>query len=144
MFPNFDAMKAYGPVKYAGTMWTSAMARKYPEIRFVAVSPGMTTGTNATDEVGPVQRFIFKRIAFPIMSLIGRAHSLEDGAKRYVEVLTDSRYESGRLYASPWPSTSGALVDQAEIFADLENEAFQENAYQAVHRFLRAGTRTDT
>jgi len=136
MFPKFDPMVAYGLVKYVGTLWTSSMSRKHPEIRFVTVSPGMTTGTNATDEVPPFQRFMFKRVAFPIMKLLGRAHVLEDGAKRYIEVLTDDKYTSGRFYASPWPSTSGKLVDQATIFADLDNEAFQENAYRAVHRFL--------
>jgi len=139
MFPKFDAMKAYGPVKYVGTMWTSAMARRHPEIRFVTVSPGMTTGTNATDEVGAVQRFLFKRIAFPLMTLLGRAHGLQDGAKRYVEVLTDDQFATGRFYASPWPSTSGPLGDQATIFADLENVEIQENAYQAVSRFLPTG-----
>ncbi len=135
-FPSFDAMKAYGPIKYVGTMWASAMARKHPEIRFVSVSPGMTTGTNATEEVGAVQRFIFQKIAFPFMSLIGRAHGLEQGAERYIEVLTDPSYETGHFFASPWPSTSGALVDQASIFEDLSNPTFQDNAYEAVQRFL--------
>jgi NAD(P)-dependent dehydrogenase (short-subunit alcohol dehydrogenase family) len=136
MFPKFDAMGAYGLVKYVGTLWTSSMSRKHPDIRFITVSPGMTTGTNAAEEVGPFQRFMFKRIAFPLMTLFGRAHGLEDGAERYIKVLTDDSYDSGRFYASPWPSTSGELVDQATIFADLDNEEYQENAYQAVHRFL--------
>lgn len=136
MFRKFDPMEAYGLVKYVGTLWASSMARKHPQIRFVTVSPGMTTGTNATHEVPPFQRFVFERIAFPVMKLLGRAHGLEDGARRYLEVLTDDRYESGRFYASPWPSTSGKLIDQATIFADLDNEQYQENAYQAVHRFL--------
>jgi len=135
-FKKIDPMTSYGPIKYVATMWMGAMARRYPELRFVSVSPGATTGTNATEQVSAFQRFIFTRVAFPIMTLIGRAHGLEQGAKRYVDVLTDTGYATGRFYASPWPSTSGKLVDQASIFEDLANETFQDNAYEAVQRFL--------
>ena len=64
------------------------------------------------------------------------AASYEAAGATCLCVLTDEKYASGRFYASPWPSTSGKLVDQATIFADLENEQYQENAYRAVHRFL--------
>jgi len=136
LFPKFDPMVAYGPIKYVGTLWMASMSRKHPDIRFVSVSPGATSGTNAADQVGAVQRFIFTRIAYPLMTLFGRAHGLEEGAKRYVDVLTDSAYDTGHFYASPWPSTSGKLVDQGPIFEDLQNETFQDNAYAAVSRFL--------
>ncbi|MCO4747160.1 MAG: SDR family NAD(P)-dependent oxidoreductase [Proteobacteria bacterium] len=135
-FPSFDAMKAYGPIKYMGTMWTSAMARRHPSIRFLSVSPGATSGTSAADQVGAVQRFIFTRIAYPLMTLLGRAHGLEQGAKRYVDVLVDDAYQSGHFYASAYPGTSGTLVEQGPIFENLTNEGFQENAYAAVRRFL--------
>ena len=39
---KFDVTQAYGCVKYAMTMWTLAMARKYPHLRFIVVSPGNT------------------------------------------------------------------------------------------------------
>ncbi|MFT7522021.1 MAG: hypothetical protein ACI9MC_004173, partial [Kiritimatiellia bacterium] len=135
-YAKFDAMKAYGPIKYVGTMWALAMARKHPELRFVSVSPGATSGTNAADQVGAVQRFVFTRIAYPLLTLFGRAHGLEQGAQRYVDVLTDPVYTSGHFYASPWPSTSGKLVDQQAVFEDLGNAQFQDNAYNAVRRFL--------
>src|ERR1017187_8334858 len=35
---KFDITQAYGYVKYAATMWTLSMARKYPDIKFVVVS----------------------------------------------------------------------------------------------------------
>ena len=135
-FDKFDPMQAYGPIKYVGTMWMAAMARRHPSIRFVTVSPGATNGTNATDQFGPVQRFIFQRIVFPLLTLFGRAHGLEQGAKRYVDVATDRRFQSGRFYASPWPSTSGELVEQGPIFEDLDNAKFQDNAFAAVQQFL--------
>ncbi len=135
-FPKFDAMVAYGPIKYTATMWMAAMSRRHPSIRFVTVSPGATSGTNAADQVGAFQRFIFTRVAYPIMTLLGRAHGLEQGAERYVHVLTDPAYETGRFYASPYPSTSGALVDQGSVWSDLVNQQYQDNAYAAVERFL--------
>lgn len=135
-FERFEPMIAYGYNKYVATMWTSAMARRHPEVRFVSVSPGATSGTNAANDLGPIPRFLFKNIFFPLFSLMGRAHGLETGAKRYVDVLTDDRYESGRFYASPWPSTSGKLVDQADLWEDLSNEAFQDNAFESLRRFL--------
>ena len=69
------------------------------------------------------------------MTWLGRAHGLEHGAKRYVDVLLDDGFATGRFYASPWPSTSGDLVDQAPIFPDLDDERIQDNAYAAVRRF---------
>src|SRR5208283_3093554 len=44
---KFDITQAYGYVKYVTTMWTLSMARKYPDIKFVVMSPGNTGGTNA-------------------------------------------------------------------------------------------------
>lgn len=138
MFRKFDAMVAYGPIKYMAAMWMASMARQHPDVRFVTVSPGATSGTSAADQLGAFQRFVFTKIAYPIMTAFGRAHGLEEGAKRYVDVLTDTGFETGRFFASPWPSTSGALVDQAGIFEDLANEAFQDNANEAIRRFVPA------
>ena len=47
--------------------------------------------------------------------------SLEDSAKRLCE-----------------------LVDQAEIFPDLDVEQYQDNAYAAIHRFLAEPSRAQT
>jgi len=117
----------YGYVKYMGAMWMSSMARRHPSIRFVTMSPGATSGTSGADEMSAFQRFMFTRIAFPLMTLFGRAHGVSEGAKRHVR---------GHFYASAWPTTAGKVVDQAPIFPDLGNEAFQENAHEAVNRFV--------
>ena len=50
---KFDMMQAYGYVKYVATMWMLSMARKYPDLKFVAMSPGNTGGTNAPDKYSP-------------------------------------------------------------------------------------------
>src|ERR1700750_1069879 len=50
---KFDLTQAYGYVKYAATMWMLSMARKYPDLKFVVVSPGNTKGTLAPDNLPP-------------------------------------------------------------------------------------------
>ena len=64
---KFDAVQAYGYVKYAGTMWALSMARKHPELKFVVVSPGNTRGTLAPDSLPPPMRFMLKYVMMPIV-----------------------------------------------------------------------------
>ena len=64
---KFDVTQAYGYVKYAGTMWTLAMARKYLDLKFVVMSPGNTKGTNAPDSLPAPMRFMLKYIMMPIV-----------------------------------------------------------------------------
>ena len=81
---------------------------------------------------------IIYRISFmmPMMKALGKMHDLETGAKRYVEALNDEAFQSGVFYASKFPGVTGALVDQSAIFADIGNQAFQDNANEAIHRFI--------
>src|SRR5208283_5229007 len=55
---QFDVTQAYGYVKYAVTMWTLSMARKYPHLRFIVMSPGNTKGTLAPDNLPQPMRFM--------------------------------------------------------------------------------------
>src|SRR5208282_2569161 len=84
---KFDALQAYAYVKYAETMWTLSMARKYPDLKFVVVSPGNTKGTQAPDSLPPPMRFMLKYVMMPIVfPLMGEmVHTLEVGAKRFVD-----------------------------------------------------------
>ncbi|MBO6516602.1 MAG: SDR family NAD(P)-dependent oxidoreductase [Bacteroidia bacterium] len=136
--PKFDAMQAYGHVKYVATLWMSSMARKHPNIRFVSVSPGATSGTAAPNDLPAFSRFMFKYVMMGvIMPLRGMIHSLDKGAKRFVDGLTDANaHESGKFYASKADKLVGPVIDQGSLFADLNNVQYQDNAYEAVHRFL--------
>jgi NAD(P)-dependent dehydrogenase (short-subunit alcohol dehydrogenase family) len=131
-----DPMVTYGPVKYMAALWMSSMARRHPDLRFVTVSPGGTSGTAVMDDLPPVMRFIFKTFGVRLMPLMGMMHGLETGAKRYVDVLTDAEYASGRFYASKAPVLTGPMVDQATIHADFDNERYQDSAHEAIHRFV--------
>ena len=135
---KFDAVQAYGYVKYAITMWTLSMARKYPDIKFIAVSPGNTTGTAAPENLPPAMAFMVKYFMMPIVFPLigGMVHKLEVGAKRFVDGISDERYKSGVFYASKEGKLAGDAVDQSTFFTDLKNTSFQDNADKAIHRFI--------
>ena len=136
---KFNITQAYGYVKYAATMWTLAMARKYPDIKFVVMSPGNTGGTNAPDNLTPTMKFMVKYLMMPIVFPLmgGMVHKLEVGAKRFVDGISDERYISGVFYASREGKLTGEVVDQSTFFADLKNTTFQDNAVKAIHRFIK-------
>ncbi len=136
---NFDTVQAYGYVKYVATLWMLSMARKYPDLKFVVVSPGNTKGTLAPDNLPPAMKFMLKNfmmpVVFPLMG--GMVHKLEVGAKRFVDGISEERYKSGVFYASPEGKLSGDMVDQSTFFTALKNTTFQDNADKAIHRFIK-------
>ena len=136
---KFEAIQAYGYVKYAGTMWALSMSRKYPNLKFIVMSPGNTGGTNAPDSLPPAMRFMLKYLMMPIVfpMIGGMVHKLEVGAKRFVDGISDERYKSGVFYASKEGKLSGEVVDQSTFYTDLKNTAFQDNASEAIHRFIK-------
>lgn len=132
-----DPVNTYGPTKYVAALWMASMARKHPSIKFVTISPGGTAGTALADQMGGVMGAMMKHLAMPAMKLFGMVHSIEDGAQRYVRAATDDAFSSGRFYASAGSGMIGPLIDQAQVFPDLANEQFQDNAYTAVRQFLK-------
>jgi NAD(P)-dependent dehydrogenase (short-subunit alcohol dehydrogenase family) len=130
-----DAMIPYGSVKLMGALWISSMARKHTDVRFITMSPGATTGTQAMDTLSPLKKLMYQGM-FMVFGLFGRAHSLDKGAKRFVDGILDESYKSGVFYASK-VGTAGTFVDQATLFGDLNNETFQDNADEAIHRFIK-------
>ncbi len=132
-----DPMLAYGYVKYTAALWMSSVARKNPAIRFITMSPGFTSGTAVMDDLPPRQRFMFKYIMLPIVApLRGMVHKLEKGAKRFVDGINNESLTSGVFYASKAKSLVGPVIDQSTIFPDLNNAAFQDNANEAIHRYI--------
>ena len=135
---KFDNVLAYGYVKYAATMWMFSMARKYPKLKFVAVSPGNTAGTMAPDNFSPVMKFMLKYIMMPIvLPLLGMVNKIEVGTKRLVDGISDDRFKSGIFYASKEGKMTGEVVDQGTFFTDIKNTSFQDNADEAIHHFIK-------
>lgn len=136
--PKMDPMQAYGYVKYSATQWMSSLARKHPNIRFISMSPGGTKGTAVMDDLSGFMKFMYKYIAMPIlMPLMGMAHSLEKGSKRFVDGINNESLISGVFYASKANVLTGPIIDQSAIFPDLNNQLFQDNANEAIHRFIK-------
>ena len=104
----------------------------YPDRRFVTVSPGNTTGTQAANGL-PLPMRIGAKYVLPALGL---SHKLDVGAKRLVDGVTDPTLSSGAFYASAANTLKGPMVNQADFLPDLANPLFQDNANEAIHRFI--------
>ena len=127
-----DFNLAFGQAKYIGALWMAYLARQYPNRRFITVSPGATTGTQASSGLALPMRVAAKYV----MPALGISHKLDKGAKRLVDGVTDPTLSSGVFYASAANKLKGPLVNQATIFPDLANPSFQDHANEAIHRFI--------
>ncbi|WP_328458167.1 SDR family NAD(P)-dependent oxidoreductase [Amycolatopsis sp. NBC_00438] len=127
-----DRNLAHGQVKYIAALWMAYLARQYPGRRFITMSPGNTSGTEGPDDMGLPLR-LAARYVMPVLKI---SHKLEVGAGRLVDGVTDPTLSSGVFYASAANTTTGPLVDQADIFPDLANPSFQDHADEAIHRFI--------
>ena len=89
------------------------------------------------DDMPAIQKIMFKYIMMPfILPLMGMAHSLETGAKRFVDGISNSALKSGVFYGSKKNVITGVIVDQSEFFDDLNNVEYQNNAAAAIHKFI--------
>ncbi len=50
--------------------------------------------------------------------------------------LTEPSFESGIFYASAEKKLTGPVMDQSQIFPDLANLTYQQNADEAIHKFV--------
>jgi hypothetical protein len=136
-----DPTIIYQYVKFMGALYMASLARQYPDVRLLTVSPGSTTGT---DIYKALPFSLYRRIRLKIIlalqktSLLGKGlfHDVEAGAKRYVDTITDASYKTGIFYGSEQSALTGPLTDQGIFFADLHNKNYQDTAYQAIHSFL--------
>jgi NAD(P)-dependent dehydrogenase (short-subunit alcohol dehydrogenase family) len=132
-----DVMFAYGQVKYIAALWMAAVARREPQLRCVTVSPGNTTGTEAPEEMPLRERILMRHVIPRVGPLLGLSHPLQTGAQRITEAITGHQYRDGTFYASKANTIIGPMIDQAEIRPDLRDHTIQDNAFEAIHRFLR-------
>jgi NAD(P)-dependent dehydrogenase (short-subunit alcohol dehydrogenase family) len=128
--PDFNV--AFGQAKYIGALWMAYLARKHPDRRFITVSPGNTTGTGAASDLPLPMRVAAKYV----MPALGLAHKLDVGAKRLVDGVTDPTLSNGAFYASADNKLNGPMVNQADFVPGLANPSFQDNANEAIHRFI--------
>ena len=132
-----DPMVVYGYVKYLGTLWISAQARLHPEIRFVTVSPGATTGTEAAKDANVFYKFLMRtKPGQALGGLFGLTHGLSVGAKRYVDVVNNDSYQSGKFFGSKDPKSAvGELADQGLIDQKFYDQAIQKSLQTAIAKY---------
>ena len=128
--PDFNL--AFAQAKDIGALWMAYLAREHPDLRFVHVSPGNTTGTQAASDLPLAMRVAAKYF----MPALGLSHKLDVGAKRLVDGVADPSLSSGVFYASAANKLTGPLVNQADFLPDLANPSFQDHANEAIHRFI--------
>ena len=129
---------AYGQVKYLGALWMAAQARKHADIRFITMSPGNTSGTDALRDLPAPVRLLAQHVLMPYVApALGIAHKLEDGAKRLATAVTTESLQSGVFYASAAHTIIGPVMDQADIVPDFRDPLIQDHAAEAIHRFIR-------
>ena len=100
-----DFNLAFGQTKYIGALWMAYLARQYPDRRFITVSPGATTGTQASKGVALPLRLAAKYV----MPALGISHKLEDGAKRLVDGVTDPNLSTWRVLRQRGQQVEGTL-----------------------------------
>ncbi|ESP94595.1 SDR family NAD(P)-dependent oxidoreductase [Pseudoalteromonas luteoviolacea] len=130
---NQDATAHYGPIKYMGALWMSAMARRHSHIKFITMSPGATTGTEGFNTLPVIKQYAMKGM-MQVMLWLGKVHRVEEGAGRYLSAIFDTQLISGQFYASK-KGLTGTVGEQHLLFADLNNKQYQDNALLAIERF---------
>jgi NAD(P)-dependent dehydrogenase (short-subunit alcohol dehydrogenase family) len=127
----------YGSVKLMGALWTMSMARKHPDMRFITIDPGMARGTSGTAEL-PLHQRLTMNFAMWAMERLGKAHSVDVGAQRYVDVmLNGDDFKSGIWWGSK-KGLTGEIADQRVHWPEIiGNESAQDNANTVIHNFLK-------
>ena len=143
---RYTPSTAYGHIKGIIAFYAAALARKHPDIFFAAVTPGSTKGTNLIDQ-GSFSNCAMNAVIKGFIKLSGQ-HSLEDGAKRYIDALVNRRssggdddaeyeYPSGTFITSKkkyiGATCAATELSKGKAFGDKDK---QDCAYEAVRKFL--------
>lgn len=135
-YKKYDQGVCYGYTKLIGTLYIAKLAREHPEISFYTVSPGACTGTNGhSGAKGCMKSFI--PITLKLMQWLGKAHSVQDGAARFVAGVTgnDFPFPSGTFVGSIKGMT-GEVGNQAERWDIFANHQAQDAATDALRSFM--------
>jgi NAD(P)-dependent dehydrogenase (short-subunit alcohol dehydrogenase family) len=122
----------YATAKVLVAWWAAALSRRLPEGMTVnAVSPGSTPDTNGIRNAPAYMRYML-----PVLKLIpGMAHSVADGAKRYLDG-ADLRDSSGDFFASRPKRMTGDLV-KVEL-GHINDRVGQEAAWNVTSKLAGA------
>jgi NAD(P)-dependent dehydrogenase (short-subunit alcohol dehydrogenase family) len=134
---KYKVSLAYGQAKYLGALWMASLARRYPQLRLLTMSPGGTADTEGARDMGFLARNFMTKVFYPVLApTFGFAHPLPVGAARLVRAVTDPSLTSGVFYASGEGKLTGDIVDQGEFEPSLRDPLIQDRASEAIHRFV--------
>ena len=142
--PIRSSFAAYSTAKLIATLAISGLAKEHPDFYFATVSPG-GVATN-----------LYKQLPQPMSGLMlhcscmfvafRAAHSVEEGAKRYVDAVArddfPSVFPSGAVLASPssccpfWLGAAGPLADQAPLSRRFEDTELQKEAVAVMRQVM--------
>ena len=134
-----DPMQCYALIKYMAALWMASQARvHFEDVRFITMSPGATGGTAIMNNLKGPKKFIYKYIMMPIvLPLLGIAHGLTVGAKRFVKGINDASLTNGVFYASKTNKPTGSIINQNTFLTDFDNITYQNNVNEAIHKFIK-------
>ena len=128
--PNvkYNPNRAYADAKVIVAWWAAALARRLPSSMTVyAVSPGSTPDTQGVRNLSALARWLL----VPMVKLIpGMSHTVETGARRYLDAAEFGTDVSGQFFASPPKKMTGPM--EAMRQPHFHDRASQEAAWQAV------------
>lgn len=138
-YKRYDPVMGYGAAKAMGCLYFAAWARRH-KIRVISISPGGTDGTNLMlQEATPGFVKCIMPTAVRVLSRFGFFNTLEQGAKVYVDAVTDEfdHYPNGTFLAAT-SGVNGPLGPQQDVAGGefLGDIAKQDLAYEAVQAFL--------
>jgi len=135
---KFDPKRTYSYAKGFGILYFAAWVRRNPGIVVLSVSPGGTRGTNmASGKAMPaILRVIFPAVS-GVMGALGFFHSLDVGAKRYVDAVEGvEEYKSfpNGSFVGSVKGTSGKVGDQVthKYGAQYGDVKRQDVCYEAI------------
>lgn len=138
---KYKVSLAYGQAKYLGALWMASLARHYPQLRLLTMSPGGTADTEGARDMGFLAKTFMNKVFYPVLApAFGFAHPLPVGAARLVKAVSDPALTSGAFYASAEAKLVGKIVDQGEFEPSLRDPLIQDHAVEAIHSFLATHT----
>lgn len=125
---KYKASTAYSDAKIFVAWWAAALARRLPaDVAVYAVSPGAAPDTRAPRNLSWVMKNVFVRLSKLIP---GMSHSVDDGAKRYLDASKFGVDVSGKFFCSAPKKMTGPM--EIMRHEHLHDGANQEACWAAV------------
>lgn len=102
------SMDAYATSKQGNLATVLAFARETPRLRFNAVEPGFSPGSDLGRDAGPVLRFISRWVLSPVAPMIKYWSTPQRAGRMIVRVLTDDSGSTGVYYDETGRSMRGS------------------------------------